>query len=144
MILVDVMRSLDLEGKLSFYKKCASNPVCVAGLLETITEFSKYCVSYHTLFEISKESGDNDILKQKFYEIALIYSEYQKRFSEKYTDSSFYIKAAAELINQARADVSGFRIWVDGFSGFTEEELLLLDAFAAAATNTSNRNEDRK
>ncbi len=134
MILVDVMRSLDLDEKLSYYKKCAGNPACVAGLLETITEFSKYCVSYDTLFEISNESGDNDLLKQKFYEIALIYSEYQKKFSEKYSDSSFYIKSAAALIKEAKVDISGFRIWVDGFSGFTEEEMLLLDAFADNAS----------
>ena len=130
MLLVSVIRELDAEGRLTYYKKCAENAKSIAGLLETMTELSKYCVSYEIIQKAAERSRGNDAVFAKLSELALIYKAFEEKIVSDYTDSTFIIRQAAELVKSGRSEAGNAVIWIDGFSGFTEAELILLNAFA--------------
>lgn len=116
--------------ELQYYKRCAENAKSIAGLLDTVNEFSKYCVTPEMLEKAAALSESNDVLRVRLHELAVIYSKYSTLFSEDYGDTVMVYRKAAERIRSGAPSAAGAVVWIDSFSGFTESEILLLKAIA--------------
>ena len=61
----------------------------------------------------------------KFADIALIYSEYPYIYRRVFVNPDMQLSTAAKVVADA-AFLKGAHLWVDGFSGFTAQELAML------------------
>jgi ATP-dependent helicase/nuclease subunit B len=61
----------------------------------------------------------------KFADIALIFTEYLKAVEDKYIDPDIQLERICQAVGKAEF-LSGARLWVDGFSGFTTAEMAIL------------------
>jgi len=144
MILVHCLKKL--EGKLSYFVDIPDKPRSAQKLLETLTECRKYNIDSKKLDELS-ENLSGDMQKAKIKDISLILDEYNSYFNDEIVDVQLLYKTAAEIIEQETTEIDNSYIVIDSFTGFTENELLIIKAFAKKAKNlviTLNRDLDSK
>ncbi|MFR8103821.1 MAG: helicase-exonuclease AddAB subunit AddB [Clostridia bacterium] len=110
-----------------------------------ITEFKKHQIKPEKIKEILEQIED-PYLAKKLEDMALIYSQYQKQIEDKYIDENDILTKLEENIEKWEA-YKGATIYLDEFSGFTEQEYalirkLLLQAKQVTITITSDSLEE--
>ncbi|MDR1208975.1 MAG: PD-(D/E)XK nuclease family protein [Clostridiales bacterium] len=117
----------DTEDSLKFFRKASSTPGFIGALAEQATEFAQYRFSPD---EADPERLDKT-LARKLSDLAVITRRYAE-LSRGYIAADDALTELAERI--PRADfLRGARIWIDGFYGFTPQELLVAEALLGVA-----------
>jgi hypothetical protein len=92
----------------------------IEGLSRTITEMRSYRIDPQGLIGRT----ENDALSRKLQDLAMILERYDAHLQDRFTDPDAYLTAAANRL--PGAGLEGCLIWVDGFAGFTPQELEML------------------
>lgn len=130
MLLSDIANKLN--DKLIYFKDAFEKPAKIEKLLETLTELQKYNFTPSVLNDLAdKTDGENN--KIKIRELAVFLEEYNKLFTNKYVDLQLHYEEAAKYIEEGKTSISKSRIWIDSFSGFTKNELVVIKAIAKSA-----------
>ncbi len=105
-------------------------------LLDAIEEFRMYGVSPDALMSASSRIEEDPSFSETLYDISQIYALYCDTVHEKYDDPSDDL-TAAEMKLQNNRFFEDTNVFIDGFSGFTKQELdLLYHVFAQSKEST--------
>ena len=98
-------------------------------LAQAIGEFKTYRITPDNLRSAKNMNG---ILFDKLQDLALIYEEFQAALGQGIRDPDDELSILAEKIPQASL-IQGAEVWVDGFTGFTPQELEVLKIILSTA-----------
>jgi ATP-dependent helicase/nuclease subunit B len=107
------------------FSKSSDREGFVNTLSSLITEFKRYGVTTEHLQTAIGELPEDSPLKDKLFELNLIYGEYEKTLNLRYRDSDDDLTLAAEKL-EACDIYDGAEIWIDGFSSFTPQEYKMI------------------
>lgn len=137
MILLKVLNELD---SLTVFESVSERPSAVARLSNTVSELEKYCVTTEILKEAARKYGEanpDDLLTpQRLSELSIILEKYEEA-SKDYSELSKLIPLAAKQIGEGTSCVENSDLFFDGFSGFTDEEMILISAMAGRAKSVT-------
>ena len=118
------------KNELIFLNKSEENiDLC----LRTISEFKKHGIKIEKLKE-ENEKIRNKYLKNKLNDMILIYEEFQKKIENKYLDETDLLTILAENIDKSNL-MKNSEIYIDEFSGFTEQEYLIIKKLIKLSNN---------
>ncbi|MDD5924186.1 MAG: PD-(D/E)XK nuclease family protein [Clostridia bacterium] len=106
--------------ELGAYKSKAIYPELVSLMLKTAERLKLCMVSSQMLFDASEEIND-DMLKSKINDVALIFEKYNSLLNESYSDPSDDLEKLSVKLSQNDFFKDAV-IFIDGFSGFTKAE----------------------
>ncbi|QGG47599.1 helicase-exonuclease AddAB subunit AddB [Heliorestis convoluta] len=115
---------------LRIFHRSAERPGFADALAGTLTELKLYQVNGESLLQSYnqvKEKEGNNLLAHKLQDLALIYESFSAFLAHTYTDPDDYLTLLAQKLPQSETLRDG-TIWVDGFAGFTPQELQVLGA----------------
>lgn len=110
------------RDKLQIFQRASMQPGFTAQLARLISECKRYGVALDQLVEQDWSGG---VLAQKLHDLHLVMSAYDAYLAGRYYDTDDMLTMVTEKI-AASAYVAKAELWVDGFSGFTRQEYLLL------------------
>ena len=113
---------------LKIFSGSAKHPGLAAQLARTIVELHQYNQTPHELTELAEKLyGENrdSLVSLKFADIAAIYSEYLKFVDSGFLNPDIQLSNACKAVSNAPF-LKDAHLWVDGFSGFTDQELAML------------------
>lgn len=130
------------DGTLSYYRNSAEKPGLVDGLNRFFKELRRGSISPEAFDRLVKDSnGMNDAgelngfgeaserlkdpLAEKMGDLSHLYGEYARKLDEDFLDSETFLTVLAERI-EGFPMLHQAEIWVDGFYGFTLQELNVL------------------
>ena len=120
MMLTSLLESL--SGQLRYFTMLSERPAEIARLLSLLEEFGKYGVTWKLLGTL--ETGD-PYLNRKIGDLSLIFQEYERMKSGRYTDENDIFEKMLTRIQQVEF-FRNRRVWIDSFTGFTNRELELI------------------
>ncbi|KAB2952718.1 helicase-exonuclease AddAB subunit AddB [Heliorestis acidaminivorans] len=115
---------------LRVFHRSAERPGFADALAGTLTELKLYNIHDESLLmsqAIVKEREGSNLLADKLHDLALIYKAFSCFLADTYTDPDDYLNLLALRLPQSQA-LQSAEIWVDGFTGFTPQELKVLGA----------------
>ena len=115
----------ELKDSLGYFSKAALQKGFVSTFLKTVTEFKRYGVTPEILSEISGVMSDTSILKSKLEDIASMFGRYNNFIAQKYADADDDLTLLASKL-ETSLQFRDAEIWIDGFSGFTPQEYLVI------------------
>lgn len=127
-----ILMSLAIEqaqDELTLYRRQAGRPELIPLMLGAIKEF-KMCAVTSDMLRGAAMRSDDAVLRQKLTETALIADIYNALLSESYIDPLDDLTRLYESILCAPF-FTGFRIYADGFSGFTAQEQKIISLMIA-------------
>lgn len=113
-----------LKEQLRVFGKAAGQRGFINTLCSTFSEFKRYNITPEAVAALDM-SDMGQQLKDKLYDIGLIYEAFEKRLHDKYIDSEDDISLLADKLMQSRL-FDGCEIWLDEFSGFTPQEYVVI------------------
>lgn len=122
MLVYSIMK--DLEKDLTLLAGVDKKIGLVTMVCDLISEFKRYNISPDILINANVE---NERLANKLKELSYIYTEYEKRIKDKFVDGDDDLKIVLEFIAKSKL-ISDAKIWIDGFDGFTPQELEVIKA----------------
>lgn len=109
----------------------------LSSLLAQIDEMKAYCVTPHMLDAAADSLTDaQKDLKNKLYDISVIYSAYNTAMSLKYSDPADDLVLLSEMLEEY-SFFENMNIYIDSFNGFTEIQYRILDIIFATAKNVT-------
>lgn len=124
----------DLHERLSVYGNVRDRRKLAARLLETDASFKQNRLPVESLFDMAERTEDS-AFHDKLSDLGLILNVYNAMLSQSYSDSATSLSQAAELLALVD-DYDGFCVAVDEFSGFTADELAVLEQLMRKAERT--------
>ena len=101
-------------------------------ILRQITELKKHGVDTQKL-HLLKEQVNSRYLQEKLRDIEIIYQEYEKKITDQYIDESDDLTRLSEQLLQTDM-FHGTEIYLDEFSGFTQQEYTIIEQLMKAAS----------
>lgn len=119
------------RGELQAFSHLAGQVGLASDLASGIGELKTYCLGPEAVAEahrglVVQGQGDSP-LARKLHDVALLYQEMDEYLAGRYTDPDDYLALVGQRL-AAAGFVQGARLWVDGFTGFTPQELAVLGA----------------
>ncbi len=99
-----------------------------------IAELKKHLISLEDILSLKEDKNLPESLKNKLSDIGIVMSCYEKRCEDVFSDSDGLMCEAAEVILSSLA-FKNKNVYIDGFTGFTGEELKLISAMDKAGAN---------
>ncbi|UUZ85492.1 hypothetical protein LJK88_19380 [Paenibacillus sp. P26] len=105
---------------------------------QLFSELKRYCVTADGLSRFWQERtrAQQDYfsggLEDKLHDLQPLYAEFETELSRLYLDGEDYLTSLAQQMKESEY-VSGAEVWVDGFHGFTPQELTVLEQLASHA-----------
>lgn len=93
-------------------------------MLQTLSDCKKNSISIDTLYEVSK-NVENETLKTKLYETALILDTFDAILSQSYVDPLDDLTRLYNILLENNI-FDGYTVFVDSFSGFSAQQLKVL------------------
>ncbi|HEX2924959.1 MAG TPA: helicase-exonuclease AddAB subunit AddB [Ruminiclostridium sp.] len=128
-------RILDkLKDEFTIFSRAANSKGFVNTLSTLITELKRYNVSPESFDEVLKELDEDSYLARKLREIRLVYGEFGKMLDKRYRDTDdelTLLSRKLELTDMYRKA----EIWIDGFAGFTPQEVDVISKLIQQAEN---------
>lgn len=119
--------------QLKVFGSAADQPGFVDSLASAISELKIYQVQVDDLGRIlADQQGEDSLLQAKIADLHILYQDLENFLSEQYIDPDDYLNLLADKVPQSPT-VQGAEIWVDGFTGFTPQELKVLTALMGTA-----------
>ncbi len=116
------------RDKLTVFSQAAQTPGLATKLAKTVVEMHQ-CA--HTNCDVQqlarklKKKETHNLTALKFADIAVIFEQYLNFISGKFVNPDFQLTDALKKVPQADF-LKGAKLWVDGFAGFTIQQLRLL------------------
>ena len=125
-----------VQDQLELYRKHVDSVSLANELLHTISELKQAGISPSLLKEAAgkEAAGLRKTLQKKMQELYLIYAAYDAEFSLRYTDDDLLLTRLFHKLRE-NAFFSGYTIAVDGFKGFTGQELQVLEQLLLQCDN---------
>lgn len=101
-----------------------------------ISEMKQYNVEPADLQLLRQQLDEESLLAAKLADLQLLFSEYQKRIEDKYTDSEDYIDLYMSKIPDS-ALIAESQIWIYGFDSFAPKAMEVLGNLMASAREVS-------
>lgn len=123
-----LMMSLALEsvgGSLEIYGRHRYSAAVISQMLKTVKELRQGAVTADML-RSTADGMKASLLKSKLCEIALVYEAYSALVEASYFDSECSLDKLCGVLD-AHGDFKGKTVFVDGFRGFTAQELKVLE-----------------
>lgn len=126
-----ILRQILLKHRLQLkaFARSATRPGMADLLAQAIGEFKTYRIVPSVLRKVNNSDG---ILTDKLQDLALIYEEFQSALGLKTRDPDDELSVLAEKIPYSPL-LQGAKVWVDGFTGFTPQELEVLKTLVCTA-----------
>ena len=126
-----LLRRILLKHRLHLkaFARSATRPGMADLLAQAIGEFKTYRITSDDLRNVKNTNG---ILSDKLQDLALIYEEFQVALGQGIRDPDDELSIVAEKIPYAPL-ILGAQVWVDGFTGFTPQELEVLKIIVSTA-----------
>lgn len=130
-----LLRRLLLKNRsqLRIFARSATRPGMAELLAQAIAEFKTYRITPNDLRQIQ---DTDELLVQKLDELALLYEEFNQSLGQEVRDPDDELTVVAEKVPYAPS-LQGAKIWVDGFKGFTPQELYIVQALLGVATQVT-------
>ncbi len=134
----------ETQGELEAYGRFAASIGVVAEMLHVSDELKQCAVTAEALVEASYRTGDRDpMLGKKLRDIARVITAYDALVAQSYFDERDLLTVFAQRLPETRP-FDGSLVFVDGFKGFTEQEMNVLarlmeqarDVFVTLCTDT--------
>lgn len=113
------------KDEIRMYRHAFRKEGFVSELTHTISELKKMSISGERLLR-EAESVSDELLQRKLYEIGTLYHAFEKYMDGHYIDNEDRIGLLAEMVDQGEY-LKEIELFFDGFSGFTELELQVID-----------------
>ncbi|MGE5421802.1 MAG: helicase-exonuclease AddAB subunit AddB [Ignavibacteriales bacterium] len=114
------------RSDLQVFSRSANQPGFADKLALAIGEMKSYCILPGQLMDSSLTvKADNSLLGDKLHDLALIYDALTQALEGHFTDPDDYLILAAHRLAKF-ATCQGATVWVDGFTDFTPQEILVL------------------
>jgi len=114
---------------LKAFARSATRPGMADLLAQAIGEFKTYRIAPDDLRKVKNTNG---LLFDKLQDLALIYEEFQTALGEGIRDPDDELSVLAEKIPYSLL-IQSAQVWVDGFTGFTPQELEVLKGIMMTA-----------
>lgn len=123
-----VLRKLfeENEKNLSVFNKASKKEGFLSSFCKLLTEFKKDDISAETINQKIEAITDNNMLKLKLNDIALIYNKFNEYMEGKYADDEDKMKLVIEKLDSSNY-FQDAEIWVDGFNSFSALEYKILE-----------------
>lgn len=116
------------ESGMKVYAGASRKPEMVREILQTLDECKCYEIQAENLFDAAQElDTDGELLADKIRDLAQIYTMYDRLCTESLPDPRDMLTLLAARIPQSRI-LHGVHIYIDGFVGFTPQEIAVIDA----------------
>ncbi len=125
------------KGRLNVLSDSAESPGLSCQMADIIIELHRYSKTgddIDELLDVLKKEDTDNLSYQKFSDIALVFREYLKFIEDKFIDPDIQLNQVCRLI--ADSFVSGAKVWVDSFAGFTASELSILAEILKSAADS--------
>lgn len=125
-----VLRALIQQhgDELKLFGRTARQPGFVEKLAQTLTELKQYRVGPDDLSRrVEHAAASSDVLAVKLHDLSVVYHSFAEYTADKFIDPDDVLNIVAALLPDARL-LDGAYVWVDGFIGFTPQELAVLRA----------------
>jgi len=123
------------RAALRILDRVADRAGLIRQLAGTIEELMREDVAPDVLADLADRSGaDNPLAAAKLADLARLYQAYLDYLIDDRLDPAQYLALAAERLETCDW-LAGARVWVDGFAGFTHQEIALLVALARRAAS---------
>ncbi|UCG16264.1 MAG: PD-(D/E)XK nuclease family protein [Phycisphaerales bacterium] len=129
-----VLRHLlgELGDRLRLYRNADRYPGLIGQLARTIVELIDEAVAPTDLDPPAAADADDPLLRHKIDDVRLVYAAYMEYLATDKLDASQQLELAREQVPRCET-LTGARLWVDGFAGFTGQQVLMLVALARVA-----------
>lgn len=124
-----------LSDKLVYFNRVIDKPGFLEQLNLIIREFFQYNITPESLDEISVNIAHNDSLKNKLTDLSIIFKEYIN-YIQGYITDEHQLTLICNRIGQSNL-IKGSEIWIDGFTGFTPQELSVIKQLLLAGNNVT-------
>ncbi|MGI6038310.1 MAG: helicase-exonuclease AddAB subunit AddB [Limnochordia bacterium] len=111
------------RDELRIFGALARHPGFVDKLANSIKELRSQRISPGDLLQA--QGGVDQFLEDKIHDLDLIFREYDAYLQDRFVDPDDYLSLATSRLE--RWELATATFWVDGFSGFTPQELALLE-----------------
>jgi ATP-dependent helicase/nuclease subunit B len=119
------------KDKLKVFGKAAKRQGFVTTVSDIITELKRYGVTTEALKE-TLDRIENNYLRNKIEDIALIFREFEKKLQAGYIDSEDELTLLIEKLDKSHL-FNGAEIWIDEFSNFTPQQYKVLEKLLCKA-----------
>lgn len=119
-----------VQGGLSVWNGLADKPELLKEALRLIDECKTCAVAPETLFAASEECGDT-ALAGKLGDLAQLLTAYERLCDESLPDPRDRLTHLRDRLGECHV-LDGAAVYLDGFLGFTPQELAVIDAMLAA------------
>ncbi|HEY8346162.1 MAG TPA: helicase-exonuclease AddAB subunit AddB [Symbiobacteriaceae bacterium] len=127
------------QGELRIFGQVADRPGFIEKLAGTISEVRAYQQGPDSLRRhlncLSEAGQAESALFAKLHDLALVMQDLADYTEGRFTDPDDYLPVLAGQLSESGL-LDGAEVWVDGFSGFTPQELAVLGAIFASARRT--------
>ncbi len=120
-----------VADKLSVFKRYVRSSSFASGILDAVTEFKVSAISPDDILSAAERISDTRLC-DKLKETALLYQEYERLVSERFTDPSDRLTKLYEKLGEFEY----FRnktVFIDSFKGFTGQQYSIIDRILAQA-----------
>ncbi len=130
-----IYRILDrLKEQFTIFHKSANCKGFVNTLSTLITELKRYNVRADSFDEVLEGLTEDNYLLHKLKEIKLIYSEFDNMLESRYRDTDDELTLLASKLDSTEM-YSKSEIWIDGFAGFTPQEVEVISKLIQQTEN---------
>ncbi|GAA0739743.1 helicase-exonuclease AddAB subunit AddB [Clostridium oceanicum] len=129
MLIYNIMK--DNTKKLRVFKKSSKMQGFVTKVSDLISEFKRYNITPKELFS-NIDNIEEDSLKNKIYDLALIFEEFEDRLHKNYIDSDDDLTLLYDKLDKSKR-FDNAEIWIDEFTSFTLQQYGILEKLLSKA-----------
>ncbi len=123
---------INCTDRLKVFKSAADRAGTACKIAEVISELFRQDKTIEQLDKLTEKIEESSALK--FSDIRMIFDEYLKFLAGGFADADLHLSQAKAKVKEADF-LKGARVWIDGFSGFTEAEFSMLRAIFEVAVD---------
>jgi ATP-dependent helicase/nuclease subunit B len=129
------------RGELQVFGSASARTGFLGRLAQTLTELRSYGIGRAELsrgYEALQALGRGEtILAGKLHDLALISGDLENYLTGRWVDPDDYLSLLAIKLAGHPVGLSGARVWMDGFAGFTRQEMDVLRALIGAVAEVT-------
>ncbi|RRJ54709.1 helicase-exonuclease AddAB subunit AddB [Paenibacillus oralis] len=114
------------QEELRLFHASAEKMGFIDNLNSLMSELGRYCLTPDMLKtqleNMVSDTADEVVLEHKLHDLHLVYREFETQLATKYLDAEAYLSHLANQL-QFSSLAKGAELWIDGFYGFTPQEL---------------------
>lgn len=127
------------QGELRLFHQVADKPGFIDRIAGSIRELRSYQQGPESLQrqfdQLAADGAEQTALGAKLHDLSLVMQELRVYTEHRFTDPDDYLTVLAQRLPESGL-VDGAEVWVDGFTGFTPQELSVLAAVMKTARQT--------